>query len=127
MGALESDTEGLLAQLAHICLLGGRTLAYPLLPAHQTHKPHTKVICIPASLPSPYSDDDNVDSIIDIIKHCDANILSEKCGINIPSTCFEIVQMDPGSSICAHFGANRNKSLRLQMMINGCEGGGIGT
>ena len=58
MGALESDTEGLLAQLAHICLLGGRTLAYPLLPAHQTHKPHTKVICIPASLPSPYCDDD---------------------------------------------------------------------
>ena len=37
---------------------------------------------------------------------------------------FEIFQIEPGNSICAHLRADHNKSPRLQMMINGCEGRG---
>ena len=50
---LESDTEGLLAQLAHICLLVGWVggcPAYPppaCKPPRPTHKPRTKLFAIP--------------------------------------------------------------------------------
>ena len=116
MGALESDTGGLLAQLAHICLLGGWVGWLPtqacLLLLHSYPAQLTKCR-------------QKLFALLLYRLLCD-NFYSDQHGggIKFPSATFEIFQMDPGNSICAHLRADHNKNLRLQMMINGSQGGG---